>query len=123
MGCDFNDKIQFQATYKFQSTHPSWGATEVGYDDGSYHKISIHAPIVGCDILMLELRGLGLLFQSTHPSWGATLITGHTRLKACKFQSTHPSWGATSALHVLHAHFKISIHAPIVGCDRCYLKQ
>ena len=80
---------------KFQSTHPSWGATEVGYDDGAYHKISIHAPIVGCDFLArLSLNGVGGI--SIHaPIVGCDRYLCVQLGLKIKFQSTHPSWGAT----------------------------
>ena len=39
-------------TRKFQSTHPSWGATEVLRYIGRITLISIHAPIVGCDSIL-----------------------------------------------------------------------
>ena len=59
---------------------------------GAY--ISIHAPIVGCDLI-----------AKVHP-----LLLG-------QFQSTHPSWGATKEVcGMINTKF-ISIHAPIVGCD------
>ena len=35
---------------KFQSTHPSWGATEGRSKGWQQTSISIHAPIVGCDL-------------------------------------------------------------------------
>ena len=35
---------------KFQSTHPSWGATEEAEQWLNTEEISIHAPIVGCDM-------------------------------------------------------------------------
>ena len=35
---------------KFQSTHPSWGATLLDFLWHSERHISIHAPIVGCDL-------------------------------------------------------------------------
>ena len=57
--------------------------------------ISIHAPIVGCDLRTLPIITLSFLFQSTHPSWGATR-------------------GARGNITKL---IQISIHAPIVGCD------
>ena len=81
-------------TTKFQSTHPVWGATavhphivrivqisihapRVGCDDVilaavQLHAISIHAPRVGCDRNKAKLRGQPHAFQSTHPVWGAT---------------------------------------------------
>ena len=38
---------------KFQSTHPSWGATKNSCVIIDNTLISIHAPIVGCDIVQL----------------------------------------------------------------------
>ena len=37
----------------FQSTHPSWGATRANAHIKEHVGISIHAPIVGCDIFSL----------------------------------------------------------------------
>ena len=52
MGCDVADSVQFLDTKKFQSTHPSWGATGLGSALGVANiLISIHAPIVGCDVV------------------------------------------------------------------------
>ena len=78
-------------------------------------------------------------FQSTHPSWGATLVQqiikrwnkyfnprthrgvrprlGGYKARAERFQSTHPSWGATRKQKHEQSKRRISIHAPIVGCD------
>ena len=57
-------------------------------------RISIHAPLAGCD----RCRGLGdqqqVAFQSTHPLRGATRLI--KCLSNClRFQSTHPLRGAT----------------------------
>ena len=38
------------AKQRFQSTHPVWGATLAKVVFGVGHKISIHAPRVGCDV-------------------------------------------------------------------------
>ena len=40
---------------------------------GQTLKISIHAPIVGCDLSDVYQAIHEIQFQSTHPSWGATL--------------------------------------------------
>ena len=172
---------------RFQSTHPSWGATLSSFwrvSDEFYfnprthrgvrhqelvtetitNNISIHAPIVGCDTISSYIATGTILFQSTHPSWGATRVKIFLLIWTQKFQSTHPSWGATfSVLRLLNcprnfnprthrgvrliefltcfwrvlfqsthpswgatvvmnrslAVSKISIHAPIVGCDFC----
>ena len=108
-------------TTKFQSTHPSWGATR--------------PPSEYCSILFR--------FQSTHPSWGATGFNGIGFYRAIYFnprthrgvrlgtligvmtpvlfQSTHPSWGATGYDDWVARLQRISIHAPIVGCDQISL--
>ena len=82
-----------------------------------YRRISIHAPIVGCDLQRGWKQWLILLFQSTHPSWGATLRSRRKRLRNSNFNPrTHrgvrPFIGAYR-----HTFLDISIHAPIVGCD------
>ena len=74
----------------------------VGYDDVLIYiyicmmAISIHAPIVGCDQVEAETKLETVIFQSTHPSWGATQV-GNQGDQPDQFQSTHPSWGATDA--------------------------
>ena len=123
----------------FQSTHPSWGATITALTAVNDNGISIHAPIVGCDRCNSYRDTFFEAFQSTHPSWGATTETQFAFI-SCKFQSTHPSWGATlpqfsSVLYLSYFNprthrgvrpmlncallisDRISIHAPIVGCD------
>ena len=82
---------------RFQSTHPSWGATILSSQgcDNIFNfnprthrgvrrgargnitrliQISIHAPIVGCDETLFGKSANKLKFQSTHPSWGATVL-------------------------------------------------
>ena len=34
------------------------------------------------------------------------------------FQSTHPGWGATETKQERKNRYKVSIHAPRVGCDK-----
>ena len=84
--------------------------------------------------------GSTLEFQSTHPLRGAT--SRPTRRKRSHFhfnprtpcgvrrrsiafakmlipfQSTHPLRGATPAAHSVLLIFRISIHAPLAGCDQ-----
>ena len=83
-----------QQRYIFQSTHPSWGATRGSKKRDMIPKISIHAPIVGCDHQGCFTCPTGQIFQSTHPSWGATSVVIFYQ-NCLLFQSTHPSWGAT----------------------------
>ena len=55
-------------------------------------------------------------FQSTHPVGGATARAKLRRL-ALAFQSTHPVGGATRHFALSLQGAKISIHAPLTGCD------
>ena len=79
---------------KFQFTHPVWGATLVSLSATYRIGVSIHAPRVGCDLLISVPWVTKRLFQFTHPVWGATLVP--RSLVSC---------------------WLVSIHAPRVGCD------
>ena len=117
MGCDRTEVMNILLTAIFQSTHPSWGATLIGEDGYNRLKISIHAPIVGCDSNLQQVPHCPHEFQSTHPSWGATRYNVVIFVFNV-FQSTHPSWGATTRCICYYLkNSTISIHAPIVGCD------
>ena len=72
VGCDSKWRICNRYSARFQSTHPSWGATIESLTGLSIIRISIHAPIVGCDPRNWESLSTDTRFQSTHPSWGAT---------------------------------------------------
>ena len=61
---------------------------------GRDRKISIHAPLMGRDII---------------PTPEVT--------RAERFQSTRPSWGATHRLRLRSGQRRISIHAPLMGRD------
>ena len=102
-------------------------------------RISIHAPLAGCDGVQVNTQTVEPKFQSTHPLRGATqfvylrLVDGNfnprtpcgvrpsttlTKSRSKPFQSTHPLRGAT---HQRSDHRQrpegISIHAPLAGCD------
>src|SRR5690606_11563237 len=86
--------LTFIMYLKFQSTHPTRGATSIMLLTSARYLISIHAPYTGCDLLLLsELT------------------------KSSIFQSTHPTRGATSSDMSLRLMLPISIHAPYTGCD------
>ena len=57
--------------------------------------ISIHAPRVGRDVTVRVRTVTAMAFQSTRPVWGATQIICDILL-AHLFQSTRPVWGATA---------------------------
>ena len=124
----------------FQSTHPSWGATfnAIMVDNepdnfnprthrGVRHttlptklepaSISIHAPIVGCDLKLSHSTCTNVVFQSTHPSWGATPHASHCFHSNHNFNPRTHRGVRRSNSFKSNAQILISIHAPIVGCD------
>ena len=101
----------------FQSTHPSWGATFSFRRKIWKKRISIHAPIVGCDLHLFVINSARWLFQSTHPSWGATVIAlERWNIVAYFNPRTHRGVRRWQELQWCNGS-SISIHAPIVGCD------
>ena len=130
---------------RFQSTHPLRGATVPDGAAEPARRISIHAPLAGCDFHVCSLYYIVVEFQSTHPLRGATfrvivaeralIISIHAPLAGCDmrslhiimsrlpFQSTHPLRGATRGLRAGAKRVNISIHAPLAGCDRHPLER
>ena len=124
---------------RFQSTHPWRGATRDCPCIASLSKISIHAPLAGCDTEPFIHDESISTFQSTHPWRGATSRwyntdnhdefqsthpwRGATRNQTShapqqkEFQSTHPWRGATEGITRQNLVNIISIHAPLAGCD------
>ena len=80
----------------FQSTHPLRGATVLGNGNGNVLRISIHAPLAGCDVRHSHPMISFSRFQSTHPLRGATACSA-LHFVFPVFQSTHPLRGATSS--------------------------
>ena len=80
--------------HRFQSTHPSRGATYTVRWMNDFTE-----------------------FQSTHPSRGATSVYAYFLAPNVAFQSTHPSRGATPPNLPRLGRMEISINAPLTGCD------
>ena len=79
-------------------------------------KISIHAPLTGCD-LSASLHVCHWVISIHAPLTGCDAQRGREGLRLTLFQSTHPSRGATQSVKQLHLSSGISIHAPLTGCD------
>ena len=78
--------------------------------------ISIHAPLAGCDQHTSCFRRVFPNFNPRTPC--GVRRYAHVRLFLHeKFQSTHPLRGATIADIATLVLMKISIHAPLAGCD------
>ena len=122
VGCDDQQRWYCIFKHRFQSTHPSWGATQKWPLNWLIQEISIHAPIVGCDHLSFKIYTY-LTHISIHaPIVGCDLVHGKKLIAVMIFQSTHPSWGATYNYKKVLEKMIISIHAPIVGCDQANAK-
>ena len=125
--------------YIFQSTHPSWGAT---VKSGHRHKeiaISIHAPIVGCDNDKWRKRSQSIYFNPRTHRGVRLNVNGSVSASGDFNPRTHRGvrLHRQSARLLMDSNFnprthrgvrqakrvtkvtkgKISIHAPIVGCD------
>ena len=122
VGCDIHFFLPPMLFIKFQSTHPSWGATIFKEWQQRKQSISIHAPIVGCDpedalqydVMLISIHapivGCDTGWKSER---SARPISIHAPIVGCDpsirstvfsstlFQSTHPSWGATGDTHIV----------------------
>ncbi len=126
--------------FGFQSTHPLRGATVFGWlvvrDENDFNPrtpcgvrlypargcaicvtISIHAPLAGCDDSRpTSERIIKTNFNPRTPC-GVRLAAKLRRVFWDLFQSTHPLRGATAQNSDKHCRLRISIHAPLAGCD------
>jgi len=100
----------------FQFTRPAWGATPFPWFLLQEYDVSIHAPRVGRDQVIGELRLAGVRFNSRAPrgarpwstvSPGVPFVSIHAPrvgrdstpqyvLPPPGFQFTRPAWGATN---------------------------
>ena len=78
--------------------------------------ISIHAPLAGCDRRYQRHRRCQGHFNPRTPC-GVRLLQSGKMSQQQLFQSTHPLRGATNPLPESGTGRKISIHAPLAGCD------
>ena len=100
----------------FQSTHPVGGATRHFALSLQGAKISIHAPLTGCDASHCSGLYRPSHFNPRTPHGVRPKVPNGAQAKAL-FQSTHPSRGATHDQDHQNRHQMISIHAPLTGCD------
>ena len=102
---------------KFQSTHPLRGATYLSRDGAFFVRISIHAPLAGCDRTRAFWGRESAIFQSTHPLRGATHFYGKTLAEAKHFNPRTPCGVRRRRRRAYRDLWPISIHAPLAGCD------
>ena len=127
-----------RSSQEFQSTHPLRGATFTVVFTQRVARISIHAPLAGCDIscprqyradeisIHAPLAGCDNLIRHNvllrHHFNPRTPCGVRRRSRPrCRdfpqFQSTHPLRGATDFADGGICMRSISIHAPLAGCD------
>ena len=137
-GCDLVTGLLSALPDLFQSTHPLRGATVAAHGGARFLDISIHAPLAGCDRRARRAAAPRMDFNPRTPCGvrhgmiASLSVSGHfnprtpcgvrRRCRACfwnsiQFQSTHPLRGATECSEIKYAGYKISIHAPLAGCD------
>ena len=111
------DKGWIALMKSFQSTHPLRGATRSGGQESRRRRISIHAPLAGCDTGAKPAREHPGDFNPRTPC-GVRPARKVVEESGRSFQSTHPLRGATLGGASKYASFPISIHAPLAGCDK-----
>ncbi len=117
-GCDRRRDFLLSQAGAFQSTHPLRGATQRIHEQMVLHAFQSTHPLRGATGRKRYVPSAVSVFQSTHPLRGATNGCGHGLSCPAGFQSTHPLRGATDPAHAADCNKKISIHAPLAGCDR-----
>ena len=80
-------------------------------------RISIHAPLAGCDRNVRAHKVQDLVISIHAPLAGCDAMYLLSPAGFSIFQSTHPLRGATHVLHDFLDRGAISIHAPLAGCD------
>ena len=100
---------------KFQSTRPSWGATARLDCLLELLLISIHAPLVGRDII--ELYQKPLLRISIHAPLVGRDGGALEQAAAARISIHAPLVGRDRSNHAHQGLLRISIHAPLVGRD------
>ena len=102
--------------WSFQSTLPVWGATTIKATSLDYLSISIHAPRVGSDLLVVG-DGARVLAISIHaPRVGSDQLVFSIACRAHDFNPRSPC-GERRSEGANIGTCKISIHAPRVGSD------
>ena len=102
----------------FQSTHPGWGATicarlivnlQINFNPRTPGGVRRFRKWWCCRFVVY--------FNPRTPG-GVRHMSDLIMILIKSFQSTHPGWGATLLFVPLRYNYRISIHAPRVGCDR-----
>ena len=138
-GCDVRAPSRSRRTLDFNPRTPCGVRPPQPSPPQPSPKISIHAPLAGCDFCSFYILQYFLVFQSTHPLRGATLLGLRTKTGTLHFNPRTPCgvrhqdgrapaadrhfnprtpWGVRRrAARAGCDRRPISIHAPLAGCD------
>ena len=104
--------------YTFQSTHPLRGATSYRHRRPHVRRISIHAPLAGCDYDAGCGRD-GRAISIHAPLAGCDRSTGLRFPVELNFNPRTPCGVRRLVIRCIRKCNRISIHAPLAGCDCC----
>ena len=120
-GCDALNRLLRWILFYFNPRTPCGVRPRCFRECVAELKISIHAPLAGCDRSAIFVRTLGL-FQSTHPLRGATALTVVSVCTLRNFNPRTPCGVRRRAPVKSSATHRISIHAPLAGCDPAFFR-
>ena len=106
--------------FVFQSTHPLRGATMPSHLIEDFVVISIHAPLAGCDLLPGSGSGSIPDFNPRTPCGVRPAISSSSLQSISHFNPRTPCGVRLAMKNIDPFTIKISIHAPLAGCDRLY---
>ena len=116
MGRDVTRAQRADVQHVFQSTRPVWGATIVGVQHIHRNIISIHAPRMGRDPVVVVLAPSAVAISIHAPRMGRDC--SHRACYRRAGISIHaPRMGRDGVREGVGAHADISIHAPRMGRD------
>ena len=101
---------------EFQSTHPSRGATRCLSSGGTRSPISIHAPLTGCDSLAFVTCSILSNFNPRTPH-GVRHLANTLAYALKNFNPRTPHGVRHIGVTTTQKMMRISIHAPLTGCD------
>ena len=107
----------WSSTARFQSTHPLRGAT--GGRPAARGRCCYFNPRTPCGVRRGPVSPCGPVSPYFNPRTpcGVRQSLWTAAAESCRFQSTHPLRGATSKYLPSWMDLRISIHAPLAGCD------
>ncbi len=115
-GCDIVYKVDC-ARYRISIHAPLTGCDFKLNCERGIQDISIHAPLTGCDSDVCFINLNPIIYFNPRTPYGMRLNFINPSIQTKEFQSTHPLRDATECSRRGFTIKRISIHAPLTGCD------